>query len=449
MTGLIYLAAFVVAILLLVSLHEFGHYIVARWCGVKVLRFSVGFGKPFWKKQRGDTEWCLAPIPLGGYVKMVDTREGEVAEVDLPYAFDKQPPLKRIAIVVAGPLVNLILAVLLYVASFNLYGVTEVKPWVGTVESDSLAAKSGFQVGDRITSINGKAVHDWMDAQTELVIALQAGNVTVGVQDAQGVATARIMDVEANPASVDAATQGQGVGIWPIKVKSEISQVLPNSAAERAGLKAGDKVVAVNGQKLLGWKDWVDVIKASPGKDLRLDVQRQGQMLSLMLRPDSEDKGQQLEGKAGVAASIDNDWEAQVKTQREVGIGESMVLAAQKTWNLSALTLKFLGKLIMGEASIKGISGPVSIGEMAGKSAMMGLETYIQFLAVISISLGVMNLLPIPVLDGGHLLYYIIEWVRGKPLSEHVQTVGLKIGLCIMGLFMLVAFFNDFTRIFG
>ena len=449
MTGLIYLAAFVVAILLLVSLHEFGHYIVARWCGVKVLRFSVGFGKPFWKKQRGDTEWCLAPIPLGGYVKMVDTREGEVAEADLPYAFDKQPPLKRIAIVVAGPLVNLILAVLLYVASFNLYGVTEVKPWVGTVESDSLAAKSGFQVGDRITSINGKAVHDWMDAQTELVIALQAGNVTVGVQDAQGVTTARIMDVEANPASVDAATQGQGVGIWPIKVKSEISQVLPNSAAERAGLKAGDKVVAVNGQKLLGWKDWVDVIKASPGKDLRLDVQRQGQMLSLMLRPDSEDKGQQLEGKAGVAASIDNDWEAQVKTQREVGIGESVVLAAQKTWNLSALTLKFLGKLIMGEASIKGISGPVSIGEMAGKSAMMGLETYIQFLAVISISLGVMNLLPIPVLDGGHLLYYIIEWVRGKPLSEHVQTVGLKIGLCIMGLFMLVAFFNDFTRIFG
>ena len=449
MTGLIYLAAFVVAILLLVSLHEFGHYIVARWCGVKVLRFSVGFGKPFWKKQRGDTEWCLAPIPLGGYVKMVDTREGEVAEADLPYAFDKQPPLKRIAIVVAGPLVNLILAVLLYVASFNLYGVTEVKPWVGTVESDSLAAKSGFQVGDRITSINGKAVHDWMDAQTELVIALQAGNVTVGVQDAQGVATARIMDVEANPASVDAATQGQGVGIWPIKVKSEISQVLPNSAAERAGLKAGDKVVAVNGQKLLGWKDWVDVIKASPGKDLRLDVQRQGQMLSLMLRPDSEDKGQQLEGKAGVAASIDNDWEAQVKTQREVGIGESVVLAAQKTWNLSALTLKFLGKLIMGEASITGISGPVSIGEMAGKSAMMGLETYIQFLAVISISLGVMNLLPIPVLDGGHLLYYIIEWVRGKPLSEHVQTVGLKIGLCIMGLFMLVAFFNDFTRIFG
>ena len=449
MTGLIYLAAFVVAILLLVSLHEFGHYIVARWCGVKVLRFSVGFGKPFWKKQRGDTEWCLAPIPLGGYVKMVDTREGEVAEADLPYAFDKQPPLKRIAIVVAGPLVNLILAVLLYVASFNLYGVTEVKPWVGTVESDSLAAKSGFQVGDRITSINGKAVHDWMDAQTELVIALQAGNVTVGVQDAQGVATARIMDVAANPASVDAATQGQGVGIWPIKVKSEISQVLPNSAAERAGLKAGDKVVAVNGQKLLGWKDWVDVIKASPGKDLSLDVQRQGQILSLMLRPDSEDKGQQLEGKAGVAASIDNDWEAQVKTQREVGIGESVVLAAQKTWNLSALTLKFLGKLIMGEASIKGISGPVSIGEMAGKSAMMGLETYIQFLAVISISLGVMNLLPIPVLDGGHLLYYIIEWVRGKPLSEHVQTVGLKIGLCIMGLFMLVAFFNDFTRIFG
>ena len=449
MTGLIYLAAFVVAILLLVSLHEFGHYIVARWCGVKVLRFSVGFGKPFWKKQRGDTEWCLAPIPLGGYVKMVDTREGEVAEADLPYAFDKQPPLKRIAIVVAGPLVNLILAVLLYVASFNLYGVTEVKPWVGTVEKDSIAAKAGFQVGDRITDINGKSVHDWMEAQTELVIALQAGNVAVGVQDAQGKVQSRVMDVEASPTSVEAATQGQGVGIWPIKVKSEISQVLPNSAAERAGLKAGDKVLSVNGQKLLDWTAWVEVIKASPGKDLNLEVQRQGQVLNLMLRPDSEDLGQQLVGKAGVAASIDTVWEAQVKTKREVGLLESVTLAARKTWNLSALTLKFLGKLIMGEASIKGISGPVSIGEIAGKSAMMGLETYIQFLAVISISLGVMNLLPIPVLDGGHLLYYIIEWVRGKPLSEHVQTMGLKIGLCIMGLFMLVAFFNDFTRIFG
>ena len=449
MTGLIYLAAFVVAILLLVSLHEFGHYIVARWCGVKVLRFSVGFGKPFWKKQRGDTEWCLAPIPLGGYVKMVDTREGEVAEADLPYAFDKQPPLKRIAIVVAGPLVNLLLAVVLYVASFNLFGVTEIKPWVGSVESGSIAAQSGFQEGDRITSVNGKAVHEWMDAQTELVIALQAGNVNVGVQDAHGVATTRVLNAEAHPAAVEAATQGQGVGIWPVKVKPEISQILPNSAAERAGLKAGDKVLAVNGQKLANWNAWVDVIKASPGKDLVLEVQRQNQTLQLMLRPDSEDQGSQLVGKAGVAATLDKDWEAQVKSQRAVGVLESVGLAASKTWNLSALTLKFLGKLITGQASIKGISGPVSIGEMAGKSAMMGLETYIQFLAVISISLGVMNLLPIPVLDGGHLLYYIIEWVRGKPLSEHVQTVGLKIGLCIMGLFMLVAFFNDFTRIFG
>ena len=449
MTGLIYLVAFVVAILFLVSLHEFGHYIVARWCGVKVLRFSVGFGKPFWKKQRGDTEWCLAPIPLGGYVKMVDTREGEVAAADLPYAFDKQPPLKRIAIVVAGPLVNLLLAVVLYVASFNLFGVTEIKPWVGSVVSGSIAAQSGFQEGDRITSVNGKAVHEWMDAQTELVIALQAGNVNVGVQDAHGVATTRVLNAEAHPAAVEAATQGQGVGIWPVKVKPEISQILPNSAAERAGLKAGDKVLAVNGQKLANWNAWVDVIKASPGKDLALEVQRQNQTLQLMLRPDSEDQGSQLVGKAGVAATLDKDWEAQVKSQRAVGVLESVGLAASKTWNLSALTLKFLGKLITGQASIKGISGPVSIGEMAGKSAMMGLETYIQFLAVISISLGVMNLLPIPVLDGGHLLYYIIEWVRGKPLSEHVQTVGLKIGLCIMGLFMLVAFFNDFTRIFG
>lgn len=449
MTGLIYLAAFVVAILILVSLHEFGHYIVARWCGVKVLRFSVGFGKPFWSKQRGDTEWCLAPIPLGGYVKMVDTREGEVAEADLPYAFDKQPPLKRIAIVAAGPLVNLALAVVLYAMSFSIFGVTEVKPWVGTVLNNTLAERSGFEVGDRIQSVNGLKISDWMQAQTELTMAIQAGKVDVVVQTAQGLQQTRVVDAKNDSDTITAALQGQGMGLLPIKISSQIGEVLKGGAAERAGLKAGDTVLTVNGATVGDWSAWVKVIQSSPGKDLALVVERNKQPLNLTMRPDSEDQGSQLVGKAGVAASIDKTWDEQVRVKRDVSVVDGVVLGAERTWHYSVLTLKFFGKMLIGEASIKGISGPVTIGEIAGKSAMMGWEAYIQFLAVISISLGVMNLLPIPVLDGGHLLYYIIEWVRGKPLSEHVQTWGLKIGLCIMGLFMLVAFFNDFTRIFG
>lgn len=449
MTGLVYLIAFIVAILILVSLHEFGHYIVARLCGVKVVRFSVGFGKPFWKKQRGDTEWCLAPIPLGGYVKMVDTREGEVAPEDLPYAFDKQPPLKRIAIVAAGPLVNLILAVILYAGSFSLFGVTEIKPWVGTVSMDTLAARSGFQVGDQIVSVNGKSVDEWMDAQTEITMALQAGNVAVAVKDALGIDQLRTINTANEKSSIDAAVQGQGIGMMPLKVIPVIGEVVKDSPAERAGFKQGDELLSVDGKPVTDWGMWVNVIQNSPGKDLVVDIKRQHQAQTIMLRPNSEDQGDKLVGKAGVAPAVDGDWTKQVRSKRDVGMLEGFSLAADRTWQYSVLTLKFFGKMLIGEASVKSISGPVTIGEIAGKSAMMGLEAYIQFLALISISLGVMNLLPIPVLDGGHLVYYIIEWVRGKPLSESVQTLGLKIGLCIMGLFMLVAFFNDFTRIFG
>ena len=449
MTALIYLVAFVVAILILVSLHELGHFIVARWCGVKVIRFSVGFGKPFWKKQVGDTEWCLAPIPLGGYVKMVDTREGEVAPADLPYAFDKQPPLKRIAIVAAGPLVNLLLAVFLYAASFSLFGVTEIKPWVGTVLPNSLAAKSGFEAGDKIRSVNGQTIQDWMQAQTEITMALKSGDVNVSVENAAGQTQNRVIVTKNEDVAIDAAAQGQGIGLMAMKISNSIGEVIQNSAASRAGLKAGDVIVSAEGQGIGGWSDFVQLIQTSPGKDLRLDVLRNRQLLHVVMRPDSIDQGTQLVGKAGLAPAPDQAWAEQVRSQRDVSVMDGFVLGAQRTWQYSTLTLKFFGKMLIGEASIKSISGPVTIGEIAGKSAMLGWEAYIQFLAIISVSLGVMNLLPIPVLDGGHLVYYIIEWVRGKPLSEQIQIWGLKIGLCIMGLFMLVAFFNDFTRIFG
>mgnify|MGYP001742687503 CR=1 FL=1 len=270
--------AFIVAILILVSLHEFGHYIVARWCGVKVVRFSVGFGKPFFTRKRGDTEWCLAPIPLGGYVKMVDTREGEVAEADLPYAFDKQHPAKRIAIVAAGPLTNLILAVLLYGLSFS-FGVTELRPYVGMVEPSSIAAKAGFQAGDKIVSVNGIAVKDWSDAQTEMVLNLEAGPVKVAVQTASNAQAVRIIDAAGTPEAGKVAKNQGNIGLLPFRITNRIGKVLADSPAEKAGLKENDKLLTADGKPIESWQAWTELFRASPGQRIELTYERDGKVL--------------------------------------------------------------------------------------------------------------------------------------------------------------------------
>ena len=290
------------------SLHEFGHYIVARLFGVKVLRFSVGFGKPFYKKKRGDTEWCLAPIPLGGYVKMVDTREGNVAEADLPYAFDKQHPAKRIAIVAAGPITNLLLAAVLYGLSFS-FGVTEIRPYVGTVEPASIAAQAGFQAGDKINSVNGVAVKDWGDAQTEMVLNLDAGKVDVAVTAENGQKAVRSIDVAGTAAAADVAKQNGNIGLWPFKVTNQIGMVVAGSPAERAGLQKGDTLLSANGERLETWAQWAALFRQSPGRLIQIEYTRGGQTLSTDLRPDSEELSDgSLIGKVGVAAERDAAW---------------------------------------------------------------------------------------------------------------------------------------------
>ena len=443
------LLAFIFAILILVSLHEFGHYIVARLCGVKVVRFSVGFGKPFFSRKRGDTEWCLAPIPLGGYVKMVDTREGEVAQADLPYAFDKQHPAKRIAIVAAGPLTNLALAVLLYGLSFS-FGVTEIRPYVGTVEPDTIAARAGFQSGDRIQSVNSIPVEDWGSAQTEIALNLEAGKVAVAVQTASGAQTVRTIDAAGTEeASKIAKNQGY-IGLMPFKISTVIGGVEKGSPADKAGLKTGDKLTAADGKPITSWQEWANLTRQSPGRKIALTYERDGQARTADIRPDTVERSDKtLIGRVGLLPQSDKAWDRQIRRNYRPSVVRAFGMGWEKTVSHSWTTLKFFGKLISGNASVSHISGPLTIADIAGQSAELGLQSYLEFLALVSISLGVLNLLPVPVLDGGHLVFYTAEWIRGKPLGERIQNIGLRFGLALMMLMMAIAFFNDITRLLG
>ncbi|WP_239428486.1 RIP metalloprotease RseP [Snodgrassella communis] len=445
---LLTIVAFIVAILLLVSLHELGHLVVARWCGVKVLRFSIGFGKPFFCIKRANIEWCLAPIPLGGYVKMVDTREGDVSEADLPYAFDQQHPLKRIAIVVAGPLTNLILAVMLYAASFSIGGITQIRPWIGIVEPASVAADAGFQSGDRIISVNGQTVTEWTDAQAKIMLNLDSGKVRVDVITAAGQPAQRQLNIAGTDAA-DNVAKTSYLGIMPFKVINQIGMVVPDSVAAKAGLRTGDTLLTINGRKLINWQDWVDSIRASAGAKLDITYQRSGQTLQTSLRPDSVLENGTIIGQVGVGAMRDKAWDAQIRRHYQPSFFQSIQLAMQRTWDYITLTLSMFAKLLTGQASLHYLSGPLTIADVAGKTAAIGWQSYTEFLALVSVSLGVLNLLPVPVLDGGHLLYYAIEWIRGKPLSLRIQEIGLRFGIAAMLMLMLVAFFNDITRLFG
>lgn len=445
------IAAFLVAILLLVSLHELGHLVVARWCGIKVLRFSVGWGKPFVTERWRNIDWCLAPYPIGGYVKMVDTREGEVSDEDLPFAFDKQHPLKRIAVAVAGPLTNLILAVLLYWASFVIGGVTEWRPYVGEVQTASIAAKAGFQAGDKILSVNGKPMDNFADAQMEMVLDLEAGKVRVRVQTAQGQTVERVINAAGTEAAAAVAKRQKSLGIAPYKTGREIEAVMPNSAAAKAGLQPGDIIVAVDGVATPTWADWSVKVRENAGRSLKIDYLRQNQKLTTNMMPDSQElpDHSQIIGRAGLVAGLDKEWSAKVEHHYYPNLVDSLRLGAQKTAHYSWLTLSFFGKLVTGHASLSHISGPITIAEVAGQTVQIGWQPYINFLALVSISLGVMNLLPIPVLDGGHLLYYTIELLCGRPLSKRLQNMGLRFGVAVMLTMMILAFFNDITRLFG
>lgn len=451
MTFISTILAFVAALGLLIVFHEFGHFLVARWCGVKVLRFSIGFGQPLLQKRWGkdQTEWVIAAFPLGGYVKMLDEREGSVAPEELPRSFNRKPVARRFAIVAAGPIANFLLAIVLYWLLFIL-GVSAMKPVMGPATTATPAAFAGFERGDTITKIDAEPVATWQDARWLLLSHAVERSPSVAVEtiDASGQITLRRMDlssIQADDLDGDFLKK-LGLSIYQPAVKPVISNVVPDSSGSRAGLLAGDEILAVNGRKIGLWEDLVDKIRTSPGIPLMLEVRRGDKVMGLEVIPDTVNEGGKKIGKIGIGPLIDHDELQKLLIEVSYPAGTAMIKAIGKTWETSVFTLKMLGKMVVGEVSWKNVSGPITIADYAGKSAQMGLSSYLGFLALISISLGVLNLLPIPVLDGGHLMYYVIEIVRGRPLSPKAIEMGQQVGMVLLFALMAFAIYNDISR---
>lgn len=444
--------AFLIALGVLISIHEFGHFWVARRVGIKVLRYSVGFGKALIKR-RGkidDTEFVLAAIPLGGYVKMLDEREAPVPPADRHRAFNQKPLWARSAVVIAGPLANFLLAIVAYWIVMMI-GISGVAPLIGEPEKDSAASRSGFLYEDRIVAVDGHETPTWTDARIALLeSSLNAdAPLDIEVEQADGQRVVRQLPVTQQQMlkSDGDAVANLGFRSWWPEVEPIIGQVIEGGAADAAGLQAGDRVVQINDQTLDTWRDLVEIIQPSANVALNLVVERDGETISLVLTPAAVQAGDATVGRIGVmetqSEALSSKSRVVVKHPPLAALGK----AVEKTWDMSILTIRMLGKLLVGQASLDNISGPISIAQYAGQSASIGIDHYINFIALISISLAVLNLLPIPMLDGGHLLYFAAEAIRGKPLSERVQIWGQQVGIAMLGGLMFLAFYNDIWRL--
>ena len=447
--------AFIFALGILITFHEFGHYWVARKCDVKILRFSVGFGRPLWRKEfgRDNTEFIIGAVPLGGYVKMLDEREDSVPESERTRAFNNKSLGERFAIVVAGPLFNFIFAVLAYWIIY-VVGVTGLKPLVGSVEEGSIALQAGFRVDDEITGINGQGTPTWNATLEKLVggvISRSTG--TVSVRDTRGYE--RLLEVDLASISIDAMAQGnllRLLGIEPVRpaIPAIIGEVANQGAAREAGLVAGDRMVAVGGTPVRDWRHWVELIRAAPGVPLFVRINRDDEYLEIVLTPEEKVSGQgEAIGYIGVGLDPDYEVDRSLFAIEAYPPHTALVKGIGKTLDMTVTTLQILGKMITGQASLKNLSGPVSIAQYAGQTAQLGIVAFLGFLAIVSISLGVLNLLPVPLLDGGHLFYFFIEFFKGSPVSIPVQMVGQRIGIMLLFGLMGLAFYNDIIRLAG
>ncbi|TWC43189.1 regulator of sigma E protease [Pseudomonas sp. SJZ079] len=450
MSALYMIVGTLVALGVLVTFHEFGHFWVARRCGVKVLRFSVGFGTPLlrWHDRQG-TEFVIAAIPLGGYVKMLDEREGDVPVEQLDQAFSRKTVGQRIAIVIAGPAANFLLA-LAFFWLVAMLGSQQIRPVIGAVESASLAAEAGLQAGQEIVAVNGEPTTGWAAVNLQLVRRLgESGTLLVNVRD-QGSTLDSPRQIVLNDwlKGVDEPDPIASLGIrpWRPALVPILAQLDPQGPAHAAGLQVGDRLVALNGQALDDWQQVVDRVRALPGKPVSLTVERAKQMLDVPVKLAARGEGEARSGYLGAGVQ-GGEWPAEMLREVSFGPLEAVAEGFRRTWTMSVLTLDSLKKMLFGELSVKNLSGPITIAKVAGASAESGFGDFLNFLAYLSISLGVLNLLPIPVLDGGHLLFYLIEWARGRPLSERVQGWGMQIGISLVIGVMLLALVNDLSRL--
>ena len=444
---LINLLSFMVAISVLVAIHEFGHYLVGRLCGMKVLRFSIGFGKPLWTwiAGRDRTEYCISALPLGGYVKFLDEREGPVEPADLGRAFNHRPVPARIAVLFAGPLFNFLFAIVAYWVLF-LNGIPTIKPAVGEVSPDSYAAAAGLEHGDRIVRVGDREATDWETALVAMLEELVAdGTVTLGLEAEDGWEKTAVIRVGSDRARLtEPGVLFEGLGFEPWQPPAVVGMVEDGSAASDAGIVEGDRIVEIAGQRIASFGDLQEVVTARPGETVNMRLVRNGEerVLNVELGSREVDGRQQGFMGIGIDAAAGDHWYVR-KFGPFAAIGESV----ERTWNSTGFTVRMLARMVTGEVSIKNISGPINIAQYAGDSAAAGLNAFLTFLALVSISLGVLNLLPVPILDGGQIVYQTVELVKGSPLSDRSQLVGQQVGILALLLLMSFAFYNDIARI--
>ncbi len=453
MDFLLYLVAFVFTIGILVTFHEFGHFWVAQKCDVKILKFSVGFGKPLWSRRLGKDQFelVIAALPLGGYVKMLDEREGEVAESELKRAFNRKSLAQRTVIVLAGPVFNIIFAIVAFWFMFMI-GLVGLKPIVGEVENGSVAYQAGLHEGNEIIAVDSRETKTWtmvVDALVNKVI--DGGNVYIKVRDNS---VTRILNINLEGLSIDdMAEQGllNKLGMTPkkYKVPAIIGDIHSGLPAEEAGLLEGDLIISANGDQIDDWRQWVKYVQARPKQKIIMEIKRENGYLTLELVPDEKtrDDGSVI-GFIGAANQPLQPAEV-IFAKESYTIGPALLKGIEKTWDMSWLTLRMLGKMITGQASVKNLSGPISIAQYAGDSAKGGVAAFLWFLGIVSVSLGILNLLPVPILDGGHLLYYAVEFFKGSEVSESIQIIGQQIGFTLLLGLMILVFYNDIVRLMG